>query len=205
MFNTQNFTNKQVRTVWNNEKKKFYFVISDIVKTLTKTQNPKEYTKKLRKYDKELAKVWDQFVSLVEVKTNGGRQYMNCASALGIARIIQSIRSPKTRIFRNWINSLNLDFNDLNNKTIITNDSLKEFYSILENPRNWKEKFKAFSSRKKTDPLLRKMNKLESIFSMIEENAIITKKKKIIKKKMRLTNAKPHVGLLHVTNIKMKK
>lgn len=183
MINTQILPNNQVRTVWNNEKKKFYFVISDIVRCLTKTPNPKEYTKKIRKYDKELSLVWDQFVSLVEVRTNGGRQFMNCASALGIARIIQSIRSPKSRIFRNWINSLNLDFNDLNNKTIITNDSLKEFYSILENPRNWKEKFKAFSSRKKNDPLLRKMNKLESIFTLMEENEIVTKKKKIIKKK----------------------
>ena len=39
----------------------------------------------------ELSKGWVQIVHTLEIRTEGGRQKMNCANTEGIFRIIQSV------------------------------------------------------------------------------------------------------------------
>ncbi|MGM0651155.1 MAG: hypothetical protein ACQES1_11710, partial [Bacteroidota bacterium] len=78
---TKRLAYKQVRTVWNDSDRKWYFVVADVVKVITKAINKKEYTKKLRKYDKSMARDWNQFVKRLAVDSNGGKQTMNCATA----------------------------------------------------------------------------------------------------------------------------
>jgi hypothetical protein len=55
------FKGKQIRkTLHNNE---WWFVVNDVVEELTDTPNVKDYIKKMRNRDNELAKGWGQFVT----------------------------------------------------------------------------------------------------------------------------------------------
>lgn len=89
------FESKHIRTVWNEVEEKWYFVVEDVIAVLTDSIDPKQYIKRMRQRDFELAKGWVQFVPTLSVDTLGGKQKMGCANAQGLLRIIQSIPSPK--------------------------------------------------------------------------------------------------------------
>lgn len=176
---------KQIRTVWNENERKWYFVIADVVQALSKNRYPKDYTKKLRKFDRELAKVWHKLVTPLEVNTRGGRQKMNCANAAGMASIILSVHSPKAKLFLKWIDSLNIDPFEKHAKIELSKQSMDEFYQILSNPDNWKRKRAQYSLINEKRPTFRKMNELELIFALLEEDDIIYKKGLTSQKKSR--------------------
>ena len=90
MSNIKLFESKQIRTVWNEADEKWYFVVEDVVAVLTDSTDPKQYIKRMRQRDEELAKGWVQFVPTLSVETAGGNQKMGCANAKGLLRIIQS-------------------------------------------------------------------------------------------------------------------
>ena len=62
MSNLKIFDDKQVRTIWSEAEGKWYFVVEDVVAILTDSKDPKQYIKRLRQRDEELAKGWVQFV-----------------------------------------------------------------------------------------------------------------------------------------------
>lgn len=81
----------------------WWFVIEDIVKVLTDSNDPKQYIQRMKLRDKELARGWVQIVHTLEIATAGGPQKMICANTEGIFRIIQSIPSPKAEPFKRWL------------------------------------------------------------------------------------------------------
>lgn len=176
---------RQIRTVWNESERKWYFVIADVVRVLTKTKDAKDYTKKLRKYDSELAKVWNQIISPLEVSTKGGRQKMNCAKAPGISRIILSIPSPKAKLLQKWLENLKINAVKKNRKINLSQESMNEFYKILSNPDHWMKKSERYTLINKKQPKFKQMNELELIFSLLEENDIFYKKRLSSQKKSR--------------------
>ena len=99
----QLFEEKKVRTVWDDEKEKWFFCVVDVVEALTDSKNPSDYIKKMKKRDPELSKGWGQIVTPLSVQTAGGRQKVNCAPREGIFRIIQAIPSPKAEPFKQWM------------------------------------------------------------------------------------------------------
>lgn len=95
------FKGKSIRkTLFNKE---WWFVVNDVVETLTDTPNAKDYIRKMRIRDKALAEGWGQFVTPLAIQTEGGRQMLNCANTEGIFRLIQSIPSPKAEPFKRWL------------------------------------------------------------------------------------------------------
>lgn len=99
----QLFEERKVRTVWDDEQEKWYFCVVDVVEVLTESKNPKDYIKKMKQRDPELAKGWGQIVTLLSVHTAGGKQKMNCSTTEGIFRIVQAIPSPKAEPFKRWM------------------------------------------------------------------------------------------------------
>ncbi|MBO4662202.1 MAG: Bro-N domain-containing protein [Bacteroidaceae bacterium] len=95
----QLFEEKRVRTVWDDEQEKWYFCVVDVVESLTESVNATDYIKKMKKRDPLLAQGWGQIVTPLSVPTPGGKQRVNCATAEGILRIIQSVPSPKAEPF----------------------------------------------------------------------------------------------------------
>jgi DNA-damage-inducible protein D len=101
------FKGKEIRKViYKNE---WWFVINDVIATLTDSVDPAQYFKRLKQRDPELAKLIAQggvqFVPplLIEVLTAGGPQKMYCWNTQGIFRLIQSIPSPKAEPFKRWL------------------------------------------------------------------------------------------------------
>ena len=76
------FQSKQVRKVFH--KGEWWFVINDVIQSLTDSNDPVQYFKKLKQRDEELAKLLNkgevQFVPplALNMKTAGGMQKMSC-------------------------------------------------------------------------------------------------------------------------------
>jgi hypothetical protein len=140
MSNIKLFESKQIRTVWNETDEKWYFVVADVIQVLTDTPNPSDYIKKMRKRDDELAKGWGQFVTPLSVDTIGGKQKLNCASAKGLLRIIQSIPSPKAEPFKLWLAQVGSDrLDEIENPELATQRT-RELYKLKGYPDDWIEK-----------------------------------------------------------------
>ena len=140
MSNIKLFESKQIRTVWNETDGKWYFVVADVVSVLTDTPNPSDYLKKMRKRDEELSKGWGQFVTPLSVDTIGGKQKLNCASAKGLLRIIQSIPSPKAEPFKLWLAQVGSDrLDEIENPELATQRA-RELYKLKGYSDDWIEK-----------------------------------------------------------------
>jgi hypothetical protein len=140
MSNIKLFESKQIRTVWNETDEKWYFVVEDVVAVLTDSTDPKQYIKRMRQRDEELAKGWVQFVPTLAVDTPGGKQKMGCANAKGLLRIIQSIPSPKAEPFKLWLAQVGSDrLDEIENPELATQRT-RELYKLKGYPDDWIEK-----------------------------------------------------------------
>jgi hypothetical protein len=101
------FKGKKVRKVIHNNE--WWFVINDVIESLTDSNDPAQYFKRLKQRDEELANLTDkggvQSVPplMLEIETAGGKQKMYCWNTEGIFRLIQSIPSPKAEPFKRWL------------------------------------------------------------------------------------------------------
>ena len=120
MSNIKLFESKKIRSVWDDKEEKWYFVVEDVVAVLTDSSDPKQYVKRMRQRDEELAKGWVQFVPTLWVETAGGKQKMGCSDKKGLLRIIQSIPSPKAEPFKLWLAQVGSDrLDEIVNKIMI--------------------------------------------------------------------------------------
>ena len=95
----QLFAGKQIRTYWDDEAELYYFCIIDVVETLTDSNDPKQYIKRMRQRDAELNSVWGTICTPHQfISSDGKRHQVNCAPLDGIFRIIQSIPSKKAEL-----------------------------------------------------------------------------------------------------------
>lgn len=140
MTNIKLFQDKKIRSVWNDEEEQWYFVIEDVVAALTDSADPKQYIKRMKLRDAELAKGWVQFVPTLAVQTPGGRQRMNCANAKGLFRIIQSIPSPKAEPFKLWLSQVGYErMLEIENPEL-AQERMKELYEKKGYPKDWIDK-----------------------------------------------------------------
>ncbi len=140
MSNIKLFENKQIRSIWNETDQKWYFVVEDVVLVLTDSKDPKQYVKRMRQRDAELAKGWVQIVPTLWVETAGGKQRMGCADAKGLLRIIQSIPSPKAEPFKQWLAQVGSDrLDEIENPELATQRT-RELYKLKGYPDDWIEK-----------------------------------------------------------------
>ena len=100
----QNYENKPIRTIWDEEKEEWYFSIVDVIEALTDSKDPKQYIKKMRYRDSELSSNWGTICTPVKMKALDGKmRQIQAADTKGILRIIQSIPSPKAEPFKLWL------------------------------------------------------------------------------------------------------
>lgn len=100
----QLFEEKQVRSVWDDEKEQWHFAIVDVVAALTDSANPTDYLKKMRKRDPDLGIYLGTNCPQVAMRTASGKKRKTLAGTLqDIFRLIQSIPSPKAEPFKRWL------------------------------------------------------------------------------------------------------
>ena len=80
-----------------------WFVINDVIASLTDTSNPSSYLTDMRRRDEGLKAVWSTLVSRKPIQTRGGKQRLNCATLEGVFRIIQSVPSPRAEPIKQWL------------------------------------------------------------------------------------------------------
>ncbi len=98
------FEDKNIRSLWDEEKEEWYFSIVDIVGVLSESSNPTDYLKKLRKRDTELGSYIGTICPQIAMLTKTGVKRRTLAGNLkDIFRIIQSIPSPKAEPFKIWL------------------------------------------------------------------------------------------------------
>lgn len=104
----QLFEDRKVRTVWDEEREKWYFSIVDVVEVLTDQpdyDHAKNYWKvlkfRIKQEGNELVTICNQ-LKLVSPK-DGKRYVTDVADTEQLFRIIQSIPSPKAEPFKQWM------------------------------------------------------------------------------------------------------
>lgn len=103
----QLFSDRKVRSVFDDDQEKWYFSIVDVVAVLTESADPKQYIKRIKARDPELNLNWGTICTLLRLTSADGkkRQEMT-ADVQGMFRIIQSIPSPKAEPFKQWMAQL---------------------------------------------------------------------------------------------------
>lgn len=97
------YENKEIRSVWDEEKEEWFFSIIDIVSILTESSNPRRYWSDLKKKIKDEEggiQVYEKIVQLKMKSTDGKMRKTDVADMQGVFRIIQSIPSPKAEPFK---------------------------------------------------------------------------------------------------------
>ena len=134
---------KNRKIIHNNE---WWFVINDVIGSLTDSNDPAQYFKRLKERDEELAKLTDkggvQFVPplMLDVETAGGWQKMYCWNTEGIFRLIQSIPSPKAEPFKRWLAKVGYErVQEIENPELATKRT-RMLYKLKGYSEGWIEK-----------------------------------------------------------------
>ncbi len=99
------YENKEIRSIWDNEKEKWFFSVIDVVGVLTDSSNPRRYWSDLKRKMKEEGadQLYEKIVQLKLESSDGKKYNTDVADLQGIFRIIQSIPSPKAEPFKMWL------------------------------------------------------------------------------------------------------
>ena len=122
----------------------------DIVAVLTESTDPKQYIKKMRSRDTELAAKWGTICTPVAMMTKDGkRRQVQAADMTGIFRIIQSIPSPKAEPFKMWLAEVGKERIDEIIDPELTIDRALETYLKKGYSREWiNQRLQAIQVRK---------------------------------------------------------
>ena len=99
------YENKEIRSIWDNEKEKWFFSVVDVVGVLTDSANPRDYWYRVKKRmsDEEQSEL-STFCRQLKLKAVDRKmRETDVADLQGIFRIIQSIPSPKAEPFKMWL------------------------------------------------------------------------------------------------------
>ncbi|HSO87424.1 MAG TPA: Bro-N domain-containing protein [Draconibacterium sp.] len=144
------FEDKKVRTIWDNEREKWYLSVVDVVGILTESPNPNNYWKVLKN---RLKKEGNQSVTncnQLKMQSTDGKFYKtDVADVEQIFRLIQSIPSPKAEPFKLWLAEIareRLDEMDDPEQGI---DRMLEYYHQKGYSTNWiNQRLKSIEVRK---------------------------------------------------------
>ena len=98
------FEERKVRTVWDDEKEKWYFSIVDVVSVLTDSVDATAYWRKLKQRLKEEGNETVTNCHGLKMKAADGKMRLtDVADTEQLLRIIQSIPSPKAEPIKQWM------------------------------------------------------------------------------------------------------
>lgn len=100
------FNDKQVRTVWDEEKEDWYFSVVDVCNILSESssKDPGAYWRKLKqRLKKEGSEVVTKCHGLKLPAADGKSYKTDCLDTAGILRLVQSVPSPKAEPFKMWL------------------------------------------------------------------------------------------------------
>ena len=145
------FEGSQIRSVWDNEREEWYFSIVDVVGSLTKSNNPRDYWYRVKKRMSEEEKSeLSTICRLLKLKAPDGKMRLtDVADMQGIFRIIQSVPSPKAEPFKMWLAEVGKERIDEIIDPELTIDRALEGYARKGYSREWiNQRLQAIQVRK---------------------------------------------------------
>ncbi|MFM1602252.1 Bro-N domain-containing protein [Helcococcus ovis] len=144
------YENKEIRSVWDEEKEEWYFSVVDVVRVLTESENPQVYWRVLKKRLKEEGNETVTNCNALKMKAADGKMRLtDVADMQGIFRIIQSIPSPKAEPFKLWLAEVGKERIDEIIDPELTIDRALETYLKKGYTREWiNQRLQAIQVRK---------------------------------------------------------
>ena len=147
------YENKEIRSVWDEEKEEWYFSVVDVVGVLTEQENARGAStywavlkKRLKEEGNELLTICKQ---LKMKATDGKMRLTDVADMQGIFRIIQSIPSPKAEPFKLWLAEVGKERIDETIDPELTIDRALETYLKKGYTKEWiNQRLQAIQVRK---------------------------------------------------------
>lgn len=144
------FENRQVRTLWDTEKEKWYISIVDVIALLTESIDPNAYWRKLKQ--RLLAEGNETVTNCHGLKmpaADGKMRVTDVADTEQLFRLIQSIPSPKAEPFKLWLAQVAAERLDEMQDPELSIDRALEQYMKLGYSENWiNQRLKSIEIRK---------------------------------------------------------
>ena len=102
------FNNKEIRTIWDKEKEKYYISVVDIIEELTKSKRPRKYWSDLKKklLDEGHHELSEK-IGQLKLKSSDGKYYMTDVCDIEeMFRIIESVPSKNAEPIKQWLAQL---------------------------------------------------------------------------------------------------
>ncbi len=136
------FQDKKIRRTWHNDE--WYFSVVDIVAALTEQEEFQMARKYWNKLSQRLREEGSEVVTtchrLKLPAEDMKLRETDCANTKSIFRIVQSIPSPRTEPFKQWLAQLGQDRIDEIQNPELAQNRVKEYYELKGYPKNWIEK-----------------------------------------------------------------
>ena len=132
------YENRQIRSVWDDEKEEWYFSVVDVVGVLTESENLQVYRRVLKKRLKEEGNESVTNCNALKMKAADGKMRLTDVSDMqGIFRIIQSMPSPKAEPFKLWVAEVGKESIDEIIDPELTIDRALETYLKKDYKKEW--------------------------------------------------------------------
>jgi hypothetical protein len=144
------FEEKQVRTVWDAEKEKWYISIVDVIEILTGTDRPRKYWSDLKAKLKKEGSELSEKIGQLKMQSSDGKSYQtDVADTEELFRLIQSIPSPKAEPFKQWLAKVAAERLDEMQDPELSLDRALEQYLKLGYSESWiNQRLKSIEIRK---------------------------------------------------------
>ncbi|MBR2543515.1 Bro-N domain-containing protein [Candidatus Saccharibacteria bacterium] len=102
------FENKEIRSLWDEEKEEYYFSVVDVIGALTNSENPRDYWYRLKtRLDVDEKSQLSTKCRQLKMRAKDGKmRETDTLDTRGILRLIESIPSPKAEPFKLWLANL---------------------------------------------------------------------------------------------------
>lgn len=186
------FGDNMIRTVWDDEKEKWYFSIVDVVAVLTESADPPAYWRKLKQRLKaEGNETVTNCHGLKMRATDGKMRMTDVADTEQLLRIIQSIPSPKAEPFKMWLAKVGAERLDQMQDPELSIQQAMMDYKFLGYSDNW------INQRLKSIEIRKDLTDQWSLFSICLQNCLLqaSPKPRILKRWTKTSNALKKVAM----------
>ena len=144
------FGDDMIRTVWDDEKEKWYFSIVDVVAVLTESTDPSAYWRKLKQRLKAEGNETVTNCHGLKMRAADGKMRMtDVADTEQLLRLIQSIPSPKAEPFKMWLAKVGAERLDQMQDPELSIQQAMMDYKLLGYSDNWiNQRLKSIEIRK---------------------------------------------------------
>jgi len=135
------FEHKQIRSVWDEDKGKWYFSIVDVVEILSGTDRPRKYWSDLKSKLKKEGSELSEKIGQLKIQSSDGKYYAtDVADAEQLLRLIQSIPSPNAEPFKRWLAKVGSERLEEIENPELASKRMREIYTAKGYSDEWIEK-----------------------------------------------------------------